>query len=177
MKISILLFLSALTTSVFAYTRGDICNDPQLANTGCQAVRTSCYALCNGSVASGLFGCRAECNSECDQCTQALGGTTAGAQYQTCMNAAKGCVDEKKCATAKNNLYEHCEALTTDALNAPPWVSVSLAPEGCGAPAVIPSCCAAKGQPCGTNDMGCCQGLVCGITASSSHSYACFLKL
>lgn len=165
MKISASFLISGLIASALAYTRGSICNDPSLANTGCQGVRTSCNLACNGQIAAGIFGCRAQCDAECDQCTQSIGGATIGTQYQTCMNAAKTCADEQKCATAKNNLFDHCESLTTDALNAPPWVSISLEPQGCGAGAVVPSCsndCTPVGGVCGLLSLpNCCRGEIC----------------
>lgn len=168
MKISNLWLLPSLATSVLAFTRGDICNDPGLANTGCQSTRTSCYAACNGQIASGLFGCRAQCNAECDQCTQSLGGATAGAQYQSCMNNAKTCLDEQKCAIAKNNLRDHCESLANDVLKSPPWISEILDPEGCGAQAAVPSC---PGPVCRLPNQGCRQNSDCCSNNCSNPGY------
>lgn len=141
MKTSIVLITMMLSTSTFAYRRGNICNDSILGNTGCQAARTGCYGGCNAQPGTALLGCRAQCDGECDECTQSVAGSTAGQKYQTCLNAAKKCVDQQSCATEKNNFVDHCEALATEVLNAPPWESTPhVDPDGCGAGAIVPSC-------------------------------------
>lgn len=139
MRSPIFAFFALFASTTYAYTRGTICNDPTLANAGCQASRTACFASCNGQAGSALFGCHAACNGECDVCTEIQGGATSNAKWQACLATAQTCEDRAACDSSKNNMVDNCEALATEAMN-DKWHPLPMDPDGCGVNVIVQSC-------------------------------------